>query len=153
MLIQLRKVSHSESQSILVSNFYNRAESDLSPTLRAHLRTLFQLFAFYTMDQEARDFSRANAVSDEDLDILPSKIQELMAQIRPHAVRLVDSWKIPDFLLDSALGRYDGKVYEDMFHRAHRLNPLNELTFNPYYKDEEIVKGSPDDIQKIQAKL
>ena len=156
LLIQLRKVSHSESQSILVSNFYQAIygnESSLSSSLKGHLGTLFRLFAFYTMDSEARDFIKANAVSDEDLDALPSKIQELMAQIRPHAVKLVDSWKVPDFLLDSALGRSDGKVYEDLFNRAHRLNPLNEITFNPDYKSEELVMGGGDDIKKIIAKL
>lgn len=154
MLIQLRKVSHSESQAILVANFHNALTSNkLSSILNSHLRTLFRLFAFYTMDDNARDFSKAKAVSDDDLDALPAKVQELMAQIRPHAVKLVDSWKIPDFLLDSALGRSDGKVYEDLFNRAHRLNPLNEITFNPYYKDEEIVKGGGDGLKQILAKL
>ena len=157
LLIQMRKVSHAESQSILVTNFYNALQdpsSSLSPTAKGHLRTLLRLFAFYTMDAEARDFLKASAVSDEDLDKLPSKIQELMAEIRPHAVKLVDSWMVPDFLLDSALGRYDGKVYEDLFNRAHRLNPLNETTFNPYYKSDEIVMGQgSDELNRILAKL
>lgn len=157
LLIQLRKVSHAESQSILVTNFYNALRStspSLSPSLKRHMQTLFRLFAYYTMDAEARDFVKANAVSDEHLDMLPSKIQELMAEIRPHAVSLVDSWMIPDFLLDSALGRSDGKVYEDLFNRAHRLNPLNEITFNPYYKSDEIVMGQgSEELKQILAKL
>ncbi|TKA58712.1 hypothetical protein B0A55_11999 [Friedmanniomyces simplex] len=157
LLLQLRKVSHAESQSILVTNFYNALhsqQSQMSPTLQGHLTTLFRLFAFYTMDAEARDFLKANAVSDADLDELPTRIQQLMADIRPHAVRLVDSWKIPDFLLDSALGRYDGKVYEDLFNRAHRLNPLNEVTFNPHYKSDEIVMGrGSEELKRILAKL
>ncbi|RMY77852.1 hypothetical protein D0863_01063 [Hortaea werneckii] len=157
MLIQLRKVSHAESQSILVSNFYDalqRSDEDLRPGVRIHLQKLFKLFALYTMEQEARDFLKAQAVSDENLDQLPETIQILMADIRPHAVNLVDAWKIPDFLLDSALGRYDGKVYEDLFNRAHRLNPLNDITFNPYYQSEEIVMGQGnDELKKIMAKL
>ncbi|KAK5711960.1 hypothetical protein LTR17_018168 [Elasticomyces elasticus] len=157
LLLQLRKVSHAESQSILVTNFFNALHSDqaqVSPTLQGHLTTLFRLFAYYTMDAEARDFLKANAVSDADLDELPTLIQQLMSDIRPHAVRLVDSWKVPDFLLDSALGRSDGKVYEDLFNRAHRLNPLNEVTFNPHYKSDEIVMGKgSDELQKILAKL
>ncbi|GAB1726007.1 hypothetical protein NU195Hw_g5440t1 [Hortaea werneckii] len=157
MLIQLRKVSHAESQSILVSNFYDalqRSDEDLRPGARIHLQRLFKLFALYTMEQEARDFLKAQAVSDEDLDQLPETIQILMADIRPHAVNLVDAWKIPDFLLDSALGRYDGKVYEDLFNRAHRLNPLNDITFNPYYQSEEIVMGQRnDELKKVMAKL
>lgn len=154
MLLQLRKISHAESQSILVTNFYEAIyQSKVSLTLNKHLQLQFRLFAFFTMENEARDFVKANAVSDEDLDALPSRIQYLMAQIRPHAVRLVDSWKVPDFLLDSALGRSDGKVYEDLFNRAHRLNPLNETTFNPYYKSEEIVMGGQQTMKSILAKL
>lgn len=153
LLLQLRKVSNAESESLLVANFY-RALPDASPTLKSHLRTLFRLFAFYTMDNNARDFAKAQAVSEDELDKLPSMIQELMAQIRPHAVNLVDAWSIPDFLLDSALGRYDGKVYEDLFNRAHRLNPLNEITFNSDYRSEEIVKGKGEgDLGRILAKL
>lgn len=95
-----------------------------------------------------------------------------MVRIRPHAVKLVDSWMIPDYLLDrlvehialgrfhvsltgsnSALGRYNGRVYEDLFNRAHRLNPLNRMTFNPKYWDHEIVKGSGDDASDILSKL
>lgn len=172
MLLQLRKVSHAESQSILVTNFYEAmSEAKLSPILRGHLQLQFRLFAFFTMDAEARDFVKANAVSDEDLDRLPETIQSLMAEIRPHAVRLVDSWKIPDYLLDSALGMSDGTVvsvyslrekndvadgmqYENLWNRAHRLNPLNETTFNPYYQNEEIVMGGgQDSLKNIMSKL
>lgn len=155
-MIQLRKVSHAESQSILVTNFYEAISSNasgLSPKMKQHLSVLFRLFAFYTMDAEARDFQKANAVSNDDLDLLPAKIQALMAQVRPHAVSLVDAWSVPDFLLDSALGRYDGKVYEDLFNRAHRLNPLNEITFNPNYRSQEIVMGGGDQMKSILAKL
>ena len=43
---------------------------------------------------------RCGAVSQSDLDLLPARVQELMSLIRPHAVKLVDSWMIPDYLLD-----------------------------------------------------
>ena len=56
----------------------------------------------------------------------------LLEEIRPHAVRLVDAWDFPDWQLDSSLGRYDGKVYEDMFYWASEQNPLNAITVDPY---------------------
>lgn len=43
---------------------------------------------------------RCNAVSQRCLEKIPRRVQELMARIRPHAVALVDSWMIPDYLLD-----------------------------------------------------
>ena len=76
-----------------------------------------------------------------------------MASLRPHAVKLVDAWSIPDWLLNSALGRYDGKVYEELFDMAHRRNPLNATTFNPRWWEEEIVLGSGDGGEDLKAKL
>jgi len=118
------------------------------------MRDLYRLYALYTMDVEARSFAVCNAVSSSELDRLPSLILNLMMEkIRPHAVRLVDSWAMPDYLLDSALGRYDGKVYEDLYDRAHRQNPLNRTTFNVDWKSDEIVLGSGDGGKHILAKL
>lgn len=157
LLLLLRKVSHAESESLLVANFAAALESTdeaVSYTLKPHLLRLFRLYAYHTMDINAREFAKAQAANEEDLDGLPQAIQQLMAEIRPHAVSLVDSWCIPDFLLDSALGRYDGKVYEDLFNRAHRLNPLNEITFNSDYRSEDIVKGGDGkELSRILAKL
>ncbi|PVH87408.1 acyl-CoA oxidase [Cadophora sp. DSE1049] len=141
LLIQLHKLSNAQSQLILVENFYLALETDKSIPLSAEpvLRDLFRLFALYTIDREGRELFTSKAVSNEHLDEVPSRVEDLMLKVRVHAVKLADAWKLPDSLLDSALGRYDGKVYEDLFNRAHRLNPLNKLTFNPNYWDEEIV--------------
>lgn len=154
LLIQLHKLSKAHSQAILVENFYQaiKSESTALQQARPILSNLFRLFSLYTMDVEGREFYSSGGVSNEQLDELPGRIQDLMLLIRPHAVSLVDAWSIPDYLLDSALGRYDGKVYEDLFNRAHRLNPLNKITFNPNYWDDEIVKGS-NDASEILAKL
>lgn len=157
LLLLLRKVSHAESESLLVANFAAALDSEdqaVSSQLRPHLLRLFRLYAYHTIDVNAREFAKAKAAREEDLDELPQAIQNLMGEIRPHAVNLVDSWCIPDFLLDSALGRYDGKVYEDLFNRAHRLNPLNEITFNSDYRSEEIVRGGDGkELSRILAKL
>lgn len=154
LLIQFHKLSRSYSQAMLVSNFHAAVTGSASfdAVTQGVLLSLFRLFALTTMDVEAREFQTSGAVSNEDLDVLPAKILEIMQSLRPHCVRLVDAWAIPDYLLDSALGRYDGNAYEDLFNRAHVLNPLNRETFNPDYKNDEIVLGSGD-ADHILAKL
>ena len=154
MLIDLYKLSRSYAQSMLVNNFYQAIKQTKLSCAETNevLRDLYRLFALSTMDVEAREFQKSGAVAAEILDTLPEQVLQLMQRIRPHAVSLVDSFALPDFLLDSALGRFDGKVYEDLFHRAHHLNPLNRLTFNPDYRNDEIVLGSKDGGQ-ILAKL
>ncbi|KAF4769671.1 hypothetical protein HAV15_011647 [Penicillium sp. str.  len=155
LLIQLHKLSRAQSESIIVATFFDALSNDktLSAPIKTVLWDCFRLFALYSMENESFEFFRSNAVSQADLDTIASRVQDLMARIRPHAVKLVDSWMIPDYLLDSALGRYDGRVYEDLFNRAHRLNPLNRITFNPNYWEDEIVKGSGDNGGGILSKL
>jgi acyl-CoA oxidase len=155
LLIQLHKLSRVYSEMILVVNFYKALGSlQLSAPTADVMRDLFRLFAIHTMESDSRSFATTNAVTNSSLDALPDTILILMTEkIRPHAVKLVDAWAIPDYLLDSALGRYDGKVYEDLFNRAHRRNPLNNVTFNVDWESEEIVLGSGDEGKQILAKL
>lgn len=72
------------------------------------------------MDTEAADFQRSGYLSSEQAELLRSKVDELLAIIRPQAVPLVDSFKLPDYLLNSALGRDDGEVYRALFDFAVR---------------------------------
>ncbi|EXJ72830.1 uncharacterized protein A1O5_03978 [Cladophialophora psammophila CBS 110553] len=150
MMISLHKLSRAHSESLLVSNFYNAVfESTPSPPLDAAtldvLKVLFRLFALFTLDVSASEFLLSKALSIERLQNVAPAIQDLMAQVRPHAVRLVDAWSIPDYLLESALGSYDGDVYNRLFHKAHKENPLNQLTFNPDWRTEEIVMGEGEE--------
>lgn len=155
LMISLHALSRAYSEQILVTNFHNALSSQpsiSSPALTV-LRICFRLFALYTMEQSSSSFLLSTSIPTFCLSSLPDSILELMAELRPHAVKLVDAWSIPDFLLDSALGRYDGKVYEELFDMAHRRNPLNKVTFNPDYRSEEIVLGSGDGGRHILAKL
>lgn len=65
------------------------------------------------------------------------RILELLEQIRPIAVPIVDAFDIPDEALKSTLGSYDGRVYERMLESAMK-GPLNEKdvpdAFHKYLK-------------------
>ncbi|RFU31236.1 hypothetical protein B7463_g5086, partial [Scytalidium lignicola] len=157
LLVTMHELSHAHSRAILVYNFYSALlEMKQQQTLDAYtqdvLWNLFRLFALNCIQNDSLGFLASGAISQEQLQAIPKQVLRLMRLIRPHAVRLVDAWAIPDYLLDSALGRSDGNVYEDIFNRAHRLNPLNKITYNPDYHTDEIVLGSGDG-GKILAKL
>jgi acyl-CoA oxidase len=138
---------------ILVDNFFEALGTlDVSASTKHALELCFQLYSLNTLNNDAQSFVVTGAITQTSLIPLLDNIQDIMSQIRPHAVCLVDSWKIPDYILNSALGRYDGRVYETIFDVAHRHNPLNKITFNPNWEDEEIVLGSGD-ANKILSKL
>lgn len=60
-----------------------------------------------------------------------------MCQVRPNAVALVDAFNYTDHFLGSALGRYDGNVYQTLDDEAWK-DPLNDSDIPNGY--EEYIK-------------
>lgn len=104
------------------------------------MNQLFRLFALHTISQEGSEFFASGYLSARQYEIIKQEVMTLLSEIRPNAVALVDAFKFPDYLLNSSLGRYDGKVYEDMTERAGR-EPINGLTINVDIRSPEIVRG------------
>lgn len=63
--------------------------------------------------------------SPHQVSLLKNKLADLLAEIRPNAVALVDAFDYPDKILDSCLGRYDGQVYQALYEYA-KNSPFNE---------------------------
>jgi acyl-CoA oxidase len=53
-------------------------------------------------------------------------VRELLSEIRKDAVPLVDSFNLPDSLVNSPLGRYDGDLYTHYF-KTVRAAPGAEI--------------------------
>lgn len=72
-----------------------------------------------------------------DVSNLQNQMEIILSQLRPNAVGIVDGFDFHDETLRSALGAWDGQVYERMFEAASKspLNkdPLNE-SFQKYLK-------------------
>lgn len=157
LLVDFWRLSTAHSQYLIVKNFYEALSSqsvtaELDPATVTLLHKLFRLFALHTLEREASEFFSSSAVTVRQIQLARTKaVMKLLEEIRPHAVRLVDVWRFPDWQLDSSLGRYDGKVYEDLFARASEMNPLNALTIDPYPGSDTLVKK--DDRDKFKSKL
>lgn len=155
LLVDFYRLSKAHSQYLVVKNFYDALKSDqtkseLDPETLGLMHKLYRLYALSTLEIEGSEFYASSAVTVRQITLArTSAVMKLLQEIRPHAVRLVDAWDFPDWQLDSSLGRYDGKVYEDMFYRASELNPLNAITLDPYpdsavlFKKDESQKFNP----------
>ena len=157
LLVDFWRLSTAHSQYLIVKNFHEALlsksiASELDPETIALMHKLFRLYALHTLEREASEFFSSSAVTVRQIQLARTKtVMKLLEEIRPHAVRLVDAWHFPDWQLDSSLGRYDGKVYEDLFERASEMNPLNALTIDPYPTSEVLVKK--DERDKFKSKL
>ncbi|KFX87306.1 hypothetical protein V490_08366 [Pseudogymnoascus sp. VKM F-3557] len=158
LLVDFWRLSTAHSQYLVVKNFYDALQSssltyELDSVSITTMHQLFRLFALSTLEKEAAEFYSSSALTVRQIQLVRTKsVMQLLADIRPHALRLVDAWQFPDWQLDSSLGRKDGKVYEDMFHRASQLNPLNGLTVDPYPESDVLIK-SDETNRALQAKL
>jgi acyl-CoA oxidase len=157
LLVDFWRLSTAHSQYLVVKNFYDALQSEslrseLDPTTVDIMHKLFRLHALNTLEKEGSEFYSSSAVTVRQIQLTRTKtVMKLLEDIRPHALRLVDAWQFPDWQLDSSLGRMDGKVYEDIFHRASELNPLNGLTIDPYPDNDVLVKK--DEMAQIKSKL
>lgn len=151
MMVSLHQLAQAHSEMLLVRNFHAAVIASPSPdpalssSTLSTLKSLYRLFALSTISTNPTSFLLSGVLTLTQLSQLPTQIQSLMNAIRPHAVKLVDAWSVPDYLLQSALGRYDGDVYNDLFRKAHKENPLNSVTFNPDWRSEEIIMGEGEE--------
>jgi acyl-CoA oxidase len=157
LLVDFFRLSTAHAQYMIVKNFRD-ALSDPSTKSQVDdytinlLHKLFRLYALNTLEREASEFYSSAACTVRQITLARTKtVMKLLEEIRPHAVRLVDAWKFPDWQLDSSLGRYDGKVYEDMFKRASEDNPLNSVVFDPYPDSKTLFRK--DERKDLRSKL
>jgi acyl-CoA oxidase len=149
LLVDFWRLSTAHSQYLVVRNFYEAVSSPqlaqaLDPETKTLMHALFRLYALHTLEREAAEFFSSGAVTVRQITLTRSTaVMKLLDEIRPHAISLVDAWAIPDWQLDSSLGRSDGKVYEDLFRRASQENPVNDLVFDPYPWNAALLKNQP----------
>ena len=133
LLVELYRCSKAHSQYLVVRNFsmaiLNDDALNKQPALRQITQKLYLLYVCYTMEQEGADFLASEYITGPQFHIICNKVQELLVDIRSQAVPLVDSFALPDFLLNSSLGRSDGNVYEALFDFAVR-EPINASRWN-----------------------
>ncbi|XP_063239947.1 probable peroxisomal acyl-coenzyme A oxidase 1 [Bacillus rossius redtenbacheri] len=136
--IELAQCAEAHCRCLLASTFLDTLKSlEISDSLRSVLTHLCELYAVYWLLQKSGDFLRFSAVTAQDIDHAQRWLEQLLAAVRPDAVGVVDGFDICDEVLSSALGVYDGRVYERLFEEAAK-SPLNKdpvnQSFHQYLK-------------------
>ncbi|KAH8548711.1 acyl-CoA dehydrogenase/oxidase C-terminal [Umbelopsis sp. PMI_123] len=140
MTVEIARVSKAHTQLVLLSNFVTglqAARSELSSSTMQALRNMAMLFGSHTLEQELADFLVSQYLTPDQAGMVKDLTLDLLTKVRPDAVALVDAFALPDYYLHSALGRYDGKVYESMTQMAE-AEPLNHKLVTDSY--EECIK-------------
>lgn len=135
--IELVQAAEMHGRIFLVNTFIisvQNFKSKVSQELWIVLDQLLQLYAVNTILKYTGDVLKFTELQGKDVEVLQSWLEELLILIRPNAVGLVDSFDFRDEVISSALGAYDGNVYERLFEET-RKSPLNAEPVNKSFKE------------------
>lgn len=138
--IELTAAAEAHGRAFIVSMYCTTMEDikkTVSKPLRLVLIQLLDLYGITTAFKCLGDILRFTKATGADIEDLQLWLEELLTLLRPNAVGLVDSFDVRDEVLSSALGAYDGNVYERLFEEASK-SPLNSepvhKSFDRYLK-------------------
>ena len=85
-------------------------------------------------------------MTSDQISLVRKQLYTLLQVVRKEAVPLVDAFDIPDEILNSVLGRYDGNVYTHLYEWALKA-PRNKKQVNSTYSSNgcsrwKVVYGS-----------
>lgn len=133
--IELAYCAEAHCRAFIVKTFIEGVKgiSSISDQLKQVLFQLCELYVIYWVLQKRGDFLQFCSMKQNDVQILQSRLEELLMAIRPNAVGIVDGFDICDEILNSALGAYDGNVYERLYAEAMK-SPLNHKSVNESFE-------------------
>ena len=98
------------------------------PSCRASLTRVKDLYVLSLLLRRVGDFTSDRFVSAEQLDAINRQLKALMPAVRAEAVALLECFGHTDLELNSAIGPYDGKVYERLLQvRASAMSATSAL--------------------------
>ncbi|XP_034937330.1 probable peroxisomal acyl-coenzyme A oxidase 1 [Chelonus insularis] len=128
--IELMQAAEAHCRAFIVARYIEWVKKlTVSHELQQVLQQLCETYAIYWVLQRVGDFLRFSCLVSKDVPVLQRRLEDLFKEIRPNAVGLVDAFDIRDEIIDSALGAYDGNVYERLYSAAMK-SPLNQESVN-----------------------
>ena len=140
------KAAKAHCAYVVLLNFVDAvAESKprVSSATAAVMDRLVSLHALATMDDNMGDFLEDGHVSADQAAAIRSEVAVLLAELRPDAAALVDSFALDDYFLNSALGSHDGDVYRRLYDEVQSA-PFNASHTPPGYETllrQRLLKG------------
>lgn len=137
-------ISKLKAHSFFLTEFLARIESCESKDLVPYLTKMAQLYGTANvLEKFSGEFLGYSVVTPDLINQVINKIvPKLCADIRPDVIAYTDSFQFTDFVLNSAIAKYNGDIYENYYDTVKRFNPP-ELTKAPYSAEFELGLGRP----------
>ncbi|KAK9469041.1 acyl-CoA oxidase-domain-containing protein [Lipomyces arxii] len=120
------------TREFMVKKFFERISS-ADAAIKSVLNELACLYALWSIENDAGLFLQAGYFTSAQIDEIRDLSNLYCHTVRQQAIPLTDSFNFSDFFINSAIGRYDGNVYENYYEHVKRQNPSKAQA--PYYED------------------
>ncbi|KAK7502853.1 hypothetical protein BaRGS_00005802 [Batillaria attramentaria] len=131
--VELVEAATAHSEAYVVKSFVETV-STFSGKLCSVMETLCRLYAVRGILKSLGEFMQDGYINSQQAKMLRSCLADLLAEVRPNAVALVDAFDFPDAVLDSALGRWDGQVYQALYDYAVNSKLNEKQVLDTYHK-------------------
>lgn len=127
-------------QLVALKRFLKLINKQTNPALKLVLENLGKLYGLWSIEKHLANLYAGGYISGSlPHDIIKEEIINLCSILKDDAVSLVDVLAPPDFILNSALGMSDGKVYE---HLQSAIMNTPGCMERPYWWREYFEKSS-----------
>ncbi|KAJ9582391.1 hypothetical protein L9F63_003244, partial [Diploptera punctata] len=114
-VFRARTLSLVYAEKNALSYFWKRCNETGDASVRNTLIKLHLLYGLWCVDKHLTDFYQGGFAAGSSMaDLVREGILQLCSQLKPEAVAIADSLAPPDFILNSVIGRSDGKLYDNL---------------------------------------
>ncbi|NXK49734.1 ACOX2 oxidase, partial [Chauna torquata] len=132
--VQLVQAAKAHCHYITVKNFVETVEKlENEAGIQKIMKHLCDLFALHGIFSNAGVFLHDGYISGAQMDMVTASYLDLLGVIRKDAVPLVDAFDFTDKSLNSALGNFDGHVYQRLYEWAQK-SPTNKQMSPAYVR-------------------
>lgn len=140
-LPDLLELSKAYIEQVMVETFIEAVDQVQNYELKHVLKMLSDLFALSLMVEDIGNFRNFEMFKKNKARAVKNQMHELCRELRSHAVSLVDSFGIPDDLLQSPIGQSNGNYIENTLKYMRGEKYIDV----PQYDEDEDEEDDDDD--------
>lgn len=148
MMMELLPASRVHTWYYVGTNFVDIIRRCDPGPVQSVLEKLAVLFLLYRINAEMHLFLEGGYIHPEQAKMIRRQIVDSCKEIRVQAVPLVDALGIPDFVIKSPFGRFDGDVYTKYF---EMVNNAPNAIGRPSYWEKEVAPLTTRYVKKKAA--
>jgi len=118
----------------ILDSFVEAIQNTDDVAIKRILTKLCYLFALKTIQQNIGNFVEDGYVSNSQIGLIRKAVLILCKEVRQVSASLVDAFNVPDFILNSPLGRKDGDIYQKYWEAVK--SSRNGFQVAPYWNTD-----------------